>query len=104
MNCPQCQAELPDDAQFCNKCGGKLELNCPSCGMSNPPESNFCLKCGHNLTSPAKAVSPKDLSFDEKLAKIQKYLAVNLKKAETMFREMGMDYWLAKAQQALARL
>jgi tetratricopeptide (TPR) repeat protein len=29
---------------------------------------------------------------------------MNLKKAETMFREMGMDYWLAKAQEALARL
>jgi hypothetical protein len=28
----------------------------------------------------------------------------NLKKAETMFREMGMDHWLAKAQKALARL
>ena len=28
----------------------------------------------------------------------------NLKKAETMFREMGMDYWLVKAQEALARL
>jgi hypothetical protein len=28
----------------------------------------------------------------------------NLKKAEGMFREMGMDYWLAKAQAALARL
>jgi len=29
---------------------------------------------------------------------------MNLKKAETMFREMGMDYWLAKAQEALGRL
>jgi class 3 adenylate cyclase/tetratricopeptide (TPR) repeat protein len=28
----------------------------------------------------------------------------NLKKAETMFREMRMDYWLGKAQEALARL
>ncbi len=28
----------------------------------------------------------------------------NLKKAETMFQEMGMDYWLAKAQDALAKL
>jgi tetratricopeptide (TPR) repeat protein len=28
----------------------------------------------------------------------------NLKKAETMFREMGMDYWLGKAQEVLARL
>jgi len=60
--------------------------------------------CGHNLTSPASATVPKDFSFDEKLAKIQKYLAANLKKVETMFREMGMDYWLDKAQKALARL
>ncbi|MGO9569407.1 MAG: adenylate/guanylate cyclase domain-containing protein [Desulfomonilaceae bacterium] len=28
----------------------------------------------------------------------------NLKKAETMFQEMGMDYWLGKAQEVLARL
>jgi class 3 adenylate cyclase/tetratricopeptide (TPR) repeat protein len=28
----------------------------------------------------------------------------NLKKAEGMFREMGMNYWLAKAQEGLARL
>jgi tetratricopeptide (TPR) repeat protein len=28
----------------------------------------------------------------------------NLKKAETMFREMGMDYWLAQAQAALSKL
>jgi class 3 adenylate cyclase/tetratricopeptide (TPR) repeat protein len=28
----------------------------------------------------------------------------NLKKAEAMFRDMGMDYWLGKAQDALARL
>jgi len=28
----------------------------------------------------------------------------NLKKAETMFREMGMDYWLGQAQEALTRL
>jgi tetratricopeptide (TPR) repeat protein len=28
----------------------------------------------------------------------------NLKKAEGMFQDMGMDYWLGKAQEALARL
>jgi len=28
----------------------------------------------------------------------------NLKKAETMFQEMGMDYWLGRAQDALTRL
>ncbi|RPH48788.1 MAG: guanylate cyclase [Desulfobacteraceae bacterium] len=29
---------------------------------------------------------------------------INLRKAETLFREMGMDYWLGKAQEALAKL
>jgi tetratricopeptide (TPR) repeat protein len=28
----------------------------------------------------------------------------NQRKAEALFREMGMDYWLAKAQEALAKL
>ncbi len=37
------------------------------------PTSKFCLECGHNLTAPHSR-PPQDLSFDEKLAKIQKYL------------------------------
>jgi tetratricopeptide (TPR) repeat protein len=28
----------------------------------------------------------------------------NLKKAEGMFREMGMDYWLARRQETIERL
>jgi class 3 adenylate cyclase/tetratricopeptide (TPR) repeat protein len=49
-----------------------LELACPQCGKLNPPGSKFCNGCGHNLThTPAP---PKELSFDEKLKKIQKYL------------------------------
>jgi hypothetical protein len=28
----------------------------------------------------------------------------NMKKAEGMFQEMGMDYWLAKTQEVLGRL
>jgi len=35
----------------------------------------------------------------------QKDLALeNLKKAESMFQEMGMDYWLRKTQEVLERL
>jgi class 3 adenylate cyclase/tetratricopeptide (TPR) repeat protein len=74
MNCPECKIELPDDALFCNKCGNKLELHCQACGRANPSGSNFCLKCGHSLTSLTETALPKDLSFDEKLRKIQKYL------------------------------
>ena len=72
MKCPKCQHENPSDALFCNGCGQKLELTCPECGKSNPLGSSFCNGCGHNL-SPT-TVPSKELSFDEKIAKIQKYL------------------------------
>ena len=46
---------------------------CPQCGTANTPASKFCFDCGHDLTQPSPAI-PKELSFDEKIAKIQKYL------------------------------
>ena len=73
MKCPKCQYENPEVANFCVKCGGKLEILCPECGFGNEPGFRFCAKCGHNLTIPSESV-PKDLSLDEKLEKIQKYL------------------------------
>jgi class 3 adenylate cyclase/predicted ATPase len=50
---------------------------CPQCSSENLPEDNFCDQCGHNLTIPSEP-SPKDLSFDEKLDKIQRYLPKGL--------------------------
>ena len=73
MKCPKCQHENPSDAIFCNGCGQKLELACPNCGKTNPPGSRFCNGCGHNLTLPSEPTH-RELSFDEKLRKIQKYL------------------------------
>jgi class 3 adenylate cyclase/tetratricopeptide (TPR) repeat protein len=77
MKCPKCQFENPDSAKFCNECGNRLETHCPECGKVNPLGSKFCNECGHNFTLPA---SPplKGLSFDEKLAKIQRYLPEEL--------------------------
>ncbi len=73
MKCPKCQFENVESAKFCNTCGNKLEVICPACAKGNPPGSKFCNECGHQLTLPAKPI-PKELSFDEKLKKIQKYL------------------------------
>ena len=72
MKCPRCQADNKKEARFCRKCGAKLSLICPQCGSENLPEDNFCDQCGHNLTLPSEP-PPKDLSFDEKLDKIQRY-------------------------------
>ena len=77
MKCPKCQADNKVEAQFCGNCGAKFLLICSQCGSENTPGNNFCNECGHNLTIPSEA-PPKDLSFDEKLTKIQKYLPKGL--------------------------
>ncbi len=73
MKCPKCQAENPDDAMFCVECGAKLETTCPECNSPNLPQFKFCKKCGHHLAVPSER-PPADLSFEEKLEKIQRYL------------------------------
>jgi class 3 adenylate cyclase/ribosomal protein L40E len=73
MKCPKCQVENPESVKFCGECGTKLEIICPRCNSSNPPQFKFCGECGSQLPLPSKPI-PKELSFDEKLAKIQKYL------------------------------
>ena len=77
MKCPKCQAENIENLKFCGECGAKLERVCPNCNFPNPPQFKFCGECGHDLTLPSKSI-PKELSFDEKLAKIQRYLPQGL--------------------------
>ncbi|UCG82920.1 MAG: AAA family ATPase [Dehalococcoidia bacterium] len=73
MKCPKCQVENRPEARFCKKCRTELELRCPSCDAACDPDSAFCDHCGHDLAAPAEA-PPVDLSFEEKLEKIQRYL------------------------------
>jgi class 3 adenylate cyclase len=77
MKCPECQFENREGAKFCNECGHKFDIACPECNVSNRVGSKFCDECGHKLTT-KPAPPPKELSFDEKLAKIQKYLPKGL--------------------------
>ena len=77
MKCPQCQFENPDGSKFCLECGSRFEIPCPECGNPLPPTAKFCNECGHSLTLPSEP-PPKDLSFDEKIAKIQRYLPEGL--------------------------
>jgi hypothetical protein len=81
MKCPKCHFENREGAKFCKKCGAKLELTCPFCGHIYEPDSIFCDECGHNLTLPSEPYlkpPPKDLSFDEKIEKIQRFLPKGL--------------------------
>jgi class 3 adenylate cyclase/tetratricopeptide (TPR) repeat protein len=77
MKCPKCQFENPETRKFCRECGTKLVLVCPQCRFENLPGDKFCGECGHDLGFPSKPI-PRELSFDEKLAKIQRYLPKDL--------------------------
>jgi len=77
MKCPECQFENREGANFCNECGQKFELICSDCGATNRPGAKFCDECGRNLTLPHES-APKELSFDEKIDKIQRYLPKGL--------------------------
>jgi class 3 adenylate cyclase/tetratricopeptide (TPR) repeat protein len=77
MECPKCQFENPDDKKFCRECGAKLLFACPQCAAEILPSDKFCGECGQDLKKPEEA-PPKDLSFDEKLNKIQRYLPKGL--------------------------
>jgi class 3 adenylate cyclase/tetratricopeptide (TPR) repeat protein len=54
-----------------------MESACPNCGAKVPLGVKFCGECGHKLSVPLEP-SPRDLSLDEKLAKIQRYLPKGL--------------------------
>jgi len=43
--CPNCSAELPEDAIFCPECGFSKGLVCPKCGKINAPSSDICQYC-----------------------------------------------------------
>jgi len=77
MQCPRCQFENREGVKFCEKCGTKMEFVCPNCGAKIPLDRQFCGGCGSKLGLPSEPPS-KDLSFDEKLTKIQKYLPKGL--------------------------
>jgi hypothetical protein len=86
MKCPRCQQENPANDRFCLGCGARLAPACASCGTELPGGARFCLQCGHAVAAGGAVASP---SPDPK-AFTPKHLAE--------YREMGMTYWLEKAE------
>ncbi|PQP35419.1 hypothetical protein C6A37_02580 [Desulfobacteraceae bacterium SEEP-SAG9] len=73
MECPKCGFSIKPGKKFCTKCGERVSLKCPNCNNEIEPDDVFCGECGHNLTLPSEP-TPKVLSSEEKIEKIQKYL------------------------------
>jgi len=90
MKCPECRFENHHTQKFCGECGKKLEKTCPSCGSNNLPQYKFCGECGCKLDIPSES-PPKDLSFDEKLAKIQCYCIASFPAKAIALAKVAVD-------------
>jgi len=77
MKCSDCQFDNREGAKFCGQCGHKFEISCQKCGSKNQAENKFCDECGFKLILSSEQIS-KQISFEEKLNKIQKYLPKGL--------------------------
>lgn len=61
MKCSKCGKQLPQDSEFCQYCGNKVEVfieenplqqderNCHKCGSKIPSDSEFCPYCGSKV-------------------------------------------------------
>ena len=54
MQCPRCQAQNRQGAQFCHACGTPLDAVCPACGARLEAGSRFCDACGSQVGVTAK--------------------------------------------------
>ncbi|MFC1581042.1 adenylate/guanylate cyclase domain-containing protein [Thermodesulfobacteriota bacterium] len=52
-------------------------MECPNCQFENPEDAKFCNECGHSLAKSTRTPL-QDLSFDEKIRKLQRYLPEGL--------------------------
>ena len=77
MKCQKCHFDNPDGMKFCGECGTKLEAVCPECNITNPPGFKFCGNCGYNFHHTPE-ISSIELSLDDKMSKIKKYLPEGL--------------------------
>lgn len=68
VHCPNCGANVRNDALFCGKCGFRMETEeknakmkaCKKCGALIPEDSVFCVSCGCKVdTSVAVKICPK---------------------------------------------
>ena len=53
MECPSCERDNADDAQYCSGCGLSLQLVCSDCGRGSPSSASFCSGCGSRLGAEA---------------------------------------------------
>src|ERR687886_837689 len=65
MECPSCQATIPEGGKFCMECGTPLPRRCHACAHPIPAGAKFCPECGTSLVGgranagPNRTTAPK---------------------------------------------
>jgi len=74
LSCPNCQAQLPDDAKFCAECGTQVSEEkpkprfCLQCGVLLTENAKFCLACGKPVTEDETSWhQKKDEAFEKEM-------------------------------------
>lgn len=92
MKCKNCGELLPDESQFCNHCGVKIQKMdfCTECGAQISSSSKFCQPSGHNIPAGNIAETNNEIhqnkktfnhkTITETAEKITTGLKANLKK------------------------
>jgi len=68
MKCTNCNAEIMDNAKFCQECGAKVlnELLCKDCGATLSDNCSFCTNCGSAINEQKHLTSPQKMELIEK--------------------------------------
>lgn len=63
MKCPKCRENIPDNAQFCAKCGAKIP-RCPTCGKVITKRIRFCANDGTPIPEDVLVLIPEQPPMD----------------------------------------
>lgn len=58
--CFACSEIIPNDSEYCPKCGKKLKEKCPKCGNMCSAQFEYCNKCGTNRAEYARELKRKE--------------------------------------------
>lgn len=59
--CPDCGANLPDDANFCRSCGNAVGGSCSNCGESLAAGATYCPDCGEAVGTSGESTTATDV-------------------------------------------
>ena len=65
MQCPKCQFENRERANFCSECGHNFGSICPKCNTQIIDNGKFCDECGSSLIpTPFQRIEKLGLKFN----------------------------------------